>query len=220
MSISLKATKREELGKKVGVLREQLLMPAVLYGHNITNKNISLSINDFIKVYKEAGTSTLIDLKIGDDEMTKVIIVDIQRDPVLHTFIHADFQQINMKEEITTEVSLEFVGESSAVKSLGGVLVKSMEHVNIRCLPADLPHSFIIDLSKIKDIDDHFAVKDLEVPSGVIILNDPEDVLVVVKSVKVEKEPEIEKPLEASEIPKAGEKAEKKEDAEKKDVKK
>jgi large subunit ribosomal protein L25 len=202
MPIILKAKKREELNKKVNELREKGFIPAVLYGNNIENKNLTLTANEFVKVYQEAGTSTLIDLEVGEKQPVKVIIADIQRDPVKHTIMHADFHQINMQEEITTEVALDFIGESPAVKKAGGVLLKNMEAVEVKCLPGDLPHSFIVNLEKLDVIDSHFAVKDLEVSDKVKILVDPEELIAIVKAMKVEEE---EEPVSEEE---AGEKTE------------
>ena len=191
-SIILKAKKREELGKKVSQLREQGLIPAVLYGHKIKNNNLTLTANDFTKVFQQAGTSTLIDLEVEGGKPVKVIVADIQRDPVKHDVIHADLHQIRMDEEITADVNLIFIGEAPAVKELGGVLLTNLEHVQVKCLPGDLPHDFEVNLEKLETINSHIAIKELDVPEKVNILNDPEDFIAVVKEVKAEEEPVVE----------------------------
>ncbi len=188
MSIILKIQKREELSKKNIVLREKGLIPAVLYGKNVANTNLKVSAKDFLDAYKQAGTSTLIDLDFGDGKPLKAIITDTQRDPVKYNIIHVDFKQINMQEEITADVPLEFIGESPVVKESGGVVLTNMESVSVKCLPADLPHSLQVDLSKLAVIDSHFAIKDLEISDKVKILNDPEDVIALVKVMKAEEE--------------------------------
>lgn len=185
---NLKATTRTELGKKTTALRSQGLVPAVVYGNKITNQNISIPANIIEKVYNEAGTSTVINLQIDDNSPVNVLFTDIQRDPVLHNFLHADFLQIDMNKEITAEVALNFIGESPVVKSAGGVLLKNLEHIAVRCLPANLPHDLIVDLSKLDALEAHFTAQDLDLPKGVSLVNGPDEMIAVVKAPRVQEE--------------------------------
>ena len=81
-NLQLKATLREELGKKVKHLRKNEMIPAVLYGHGIKNKNLTISESVFNKLYKEAGDSSLFDVIVGEDKPVKAIIQKIQTDPL------------------------------------------------------------------------------------------------------------------------------------------
>lgn len=218
MSIILKAQKREELNKKNSILRKNGLIPAVLYGKNFDNANLKVGAKEFLDAYKQAGTSTLVDLEIGEEKPIKVIITDIQRDPVKCNIIHVDFKQINMQEEMIADVSLDFIGESPVVKEFGGVVLKNMESVSVKCLPGDLPHSLQVDLSKLAVIDSHFAIKDLEVSDKVKILNNPEEVIALVKVMKVEEEPAVQATV--ADVKVEGEKEGEKKDGEAKDAKK
>jgi large subunit ribosomal protein L25 len=200
-TIKLKATKREESGKQVSALRKKGLIPAVSYGHNVQNKNLTLNLNEFNKVFASAGFSTLVDLEIEGGEMTTVVITDYQRDPVLHNFTHVDFKEVNLKEEMVVDVAIKFIGESPAVKT-GCSIITVLDSVEVKCLPADLPHEFIVDLSTLAKAEDHIAIKDLVVPAKVKITNDPADFIVIVKALKVEAEPVIVAPV--VEAPKAG----------------
>lgn len=218
MPIILKAQRREELNKKNNILRKKGLIPAVLYGKKFTNANLKVSAKEFLDAYKQAGTSTLVDLEIGEEKPVKVIITDTQRDPVKSNIIHIDFKQINMQEEITADVNLIFIGESPVVKESGGVVLKNMESVSVKCLPGDLPHNLQVDLSKLAVIDSHFAIKDLEVSDKVKILNDPEDVIALVKAMKVEEEPAVQATV--ADVKVEGEKEGEKKDGEAKDANK
>lgn len=188
MPIILKAQKREELSKKNNIIKKTGLIPAVLYGKKFANQNLKVVAKEFLNVYKQAGTSTLIDLEIEEEKPIKIIVADIQRDPVQNGIIHIDFKQINMQEEITADVALDFIGESPAIKKFGGVVLKNIESVEVKCLPADLPHDLKVDLSKLSAIDSHFAVKDLDISDKVKILNDADDVIAIVKAIKAEEE--------------------------------
>ena len=93
-----------------------------------------------------------------------------------------------MKEEIETEVELMFVGESEAVKALGGVLVKSISKVEVKCLPADLPSHIDVDISVMKTFEDHITIKDLKIPKGVEINLEPEVIVALVTPPRTEDE--------------------------------
>ena len=186
----LKAENREVIGKKVSAIREKSKIPAVLYGHGISNQNIAVNFKDFMKLYEQVSTSHLVDLQIADQKPVKVLIHEVQRDPVKNIFTHIDFYQIREDEKITTELPLEFKGESPAVKELGGVLVKNYDQIEIECLPKDLENigEIVVDLSQLKNIDDAIHIKDLKLPSYIDILDSPDEVIVIVTEVKEEVE--------------------------------
>lgn len=186
--IQLKSRKREEIGKRIGELRSQGLVPAVLYGNKIDNQNLWIGYDDFKKVFTESGESTLIEFEIEGAGKTNVLIHDVQRDPVTGKIIHVDLFQINMLERIDTEVALHFVGESPAVREMGGILIKSADVLPISCMPGDLPSHLEVDISLIGDFDTHLKVSDIKVSDKVKIEADPEMVVALVKPPRTEDE--------------------------------
>ncbi|MCX6742833.1 MAG: 50S ribosomal protein L25 [Candidatus Parcubacteria bacterium] len=215
-SLILKAQERVVLGKKVKTIRDQDLIPAVLYGHGLKNQNLAVKNLEFKKLFDQAGTSKLVDLQINDKKPVKILIHDVQYDPVKTVVNHIDFYQIKENEKITTEIELEFVGDAPAVKELGGVLVKNYDTIEIECLPADLEKmdKITVDLSVLKTFSDTVHIKDLKVPAGVRIEEDPDEVVALIEEIAEEKIEEV-KPIESIEgIVKEGEE-EAKEGAEK-----
>ncbi len=186
--INLKSKIREEVGKNLNSFREQGLIPAVVYGHKVKPRNLWINYLDFKKAFDNAGESTVIELEIGEKEKVNALIHDSQSDPLTGKFSHIDFFQIRMDEEIETEVPIEFLGESLAVKELGGMLVKNMDTIEVKCLPGNLPHEFKVDISKIKTFDDHFKVSDLEIPEKVEILSEMDTVIALVAPPRTEEE--------------------------------
>ena len=207
--LNLKAEKREITGSEVERLREQGVLPAILYGPEIKNLNIQLDSKTFDKMYKEAGTSTLISLKIGSDEFS-VLIHEVKRSPITGNPIHVDFYQPILTEEIEAMVAIIFKGEAPAVKDLGGTLVKEFQEVVVKALPQNLPHEIIVNVESLKTFEDEILVKDLKVADNVTIQKDPDDIVAVVMPIeKVEEE--LEKPVEETET-KAEEESEEKAD--------
>jgi large subunit ribosomal protein L25 len=176
-TIVLKTTKREVTGKKMRAARNIGQLPVVVYGHNITPRNLWVSFLDFTKAYKAAGESTILELHSEGEKNTNVLIHDVQLDPLSGKFIHIDLLQVRMDEEIEAHIPLEFVGESAAVKALGGMLLKNTDEVLVSCLPADLPHSILVDISALATFDDHIKVGDLKVSSKVKMVSDEDMVI-------------------------------------------
>lgn len=188
--------------EKANALRQKGFLPAVVYGHNENSQSLTLDYNHFLKIFKTAGTSSLINLKINEAEPVNVLIEEVQHDPRSDKVIHVDFHKVKMTEKIHTEISLIFEGEAPGVKELGGTLVKNRDQIEVECLPGDLVHEIKIDLGVLKNLHDAVHIKDLDIPKTIAVLADPEEVVVTVQPTKVEEEPKPEEVV--TEVP-AGE---------------
>jgi large subunit ribosomal protein L25 len=172
--------------------------PAVLYGKGVENQSLKIKRVDFEKAFAIAGESNLINLDFGQG-VVKILVKDLQRDVLKYTFSHVDLYQVNMKEKITTEIPLHFVGESKAVKELGGMLMKSINELEVECLPSDLVDHVDVNISVLNTYDDVIKISDLVLPVGFKLLHhNPEDVIAMVVEPKVEVE-EV-KPVEAAPV--------------------
>ncbi|MCK9438623.1 MAG: 50S ribosomal protein L25 [Patescibacteria group bacterium] len=201
MDIKLKAEKRNQ-GEKL----EKEFVAGVLYGLGVENKTLKLKANEFSKVYSSAGESNLIKLEI-DGEEKNVLIKEIQKDPIKNFITHVDFYQVDMKRVVSAEIPLKFIGESRAMKELGGLLVKNLDELSVECLPGDLLDHITVDISVIQELGQAIYVKDIKVPASFKIFNNPEDSVVTVIEPREEAVVE-EKPVE--EVPVADKKEEKK----------
>lgn len=172
----IKAQPRGVAGKQVKQLRQKGLIPAVVYGHG-EPKNITVEYASFEKTLAKAGESSLIDLETGTSAPEKVLIQDVQRHPLKGTLAHVDFRRVSMTEKLDVEVSLRFVGESPAVKALGGVFVRNRDTIQVRCLAQYLVHEIEIDISNLKAFGDMIKVKDLTPPEGMEFLAGASEVL-------------------------------------------
>lgn len=186
-AIKLALQKRD--GKtKPKKLRLKNLLPAVIYGHGIESKSVMADYNAFHKVIKAAGESTLIDLEIEGDGAVKALVKDWQVDPISNRYTHVDFYQVNLKEKLKTEIALNFVGESPAVKEQGGSLVKTLDSILVECLPMDLVHAIDVDVTALRRFDDMIAVKDLKIPEAIHVLENPEATVVKVEAPMTEEQ--------------------------------
>jgi large subunit ribosomal protein L25 len=215
--ISLNAKTRSEKTKNPKRLREKGIIPVVLYGgKDVKNQNIEVKLLDFERAYSEAGESSLLDLVIDGKEPVKVIVKDVQKNPVKDVIIHADLYQVDMKNKIQTEIPLKFVGESEAVNVHGGFLIKSFDFIEVECLPGDLVSFIEVDISSLKNLNDSIQLSDIKLPEGIVPEGDLNDQIVSVIEPRKEEEKE-EKTSEEVEEKKEEEKGEAGEAEEKKE---
>lgn len=174
-------------------LRRKGLLPAVVYGRSEESTPISVDRKVFEKLFREAGESTVITLK-GLGSAKEALIHEVAFHPVSGQALHADFYAIEKGQTVTVSVPLEFEGVSSAVKDLGGVLVKVMHELEIECQPKDLPQHIVVDISKLKTLDDQIMVKDLKLPLSAKITVEADEVVALVTGAQEETEEETEEP--------------------------
>lgn len=199
LSLSAKIRNKEE--KKNSQLREQGLIPAVLYGPEIKSQPLSVKVKDFEKIFQEAGESTMVKIEVKDGAEAMALIREVVIHPISEEVVHIDFYQPNLKEEVEATVVLVFEGEPPAVKILAGNLVKSFDEIEVKALPLELPHEIKVDLTKLKTFQDNVLIKDLELPSGVKVLREPEEVVATVvppEEEKIEEAPAEEATEEAA----------------------
>jgi large subunit ribosomal protein L25 len=186
--IKLNAKKRKIVGRKVKNLRKQGFIPAVLYGKDQKPILIELDKKDFEKIYEMAGSSSLVDLKIDDNQEIKVLVQDTQYDPVIGDIMHADFYAIKMDEKITTQIPIKFIGISPAVKDLEGNFIANYDEIEVECLPADLIPEINVDISVLKTFEDQVKVSELNIPQAIKVLVDQDEVVALVNPPRSEEE--------------------------------
>jgi large subunit ribosomal protein L25 len=200
--IELKAEPRTLTGRHVKELRAQGYVPGVVYGSHVETTPIQVEGKSLQKVLAKAGGNTLIELQIGRKKPVLALAREIQRDVIRHNILHVDFYRVVMTERITAEVPLVLTGKAPAIEE-GGVLVHGLNTVEVQCLPADLPSTFEVDLSSLAEFNDLVAVADLQVPSAVTIISDPDSVIARIEAPRiVEEEVEVlEEEVEVSAEP-------------------
>lgn len=209
IAYTLDAEPRDVLGKNVAELRAEGIIPAVVYGPGAENQNISLNARSFEKLYREAGESNLVTLTIAGEPSIKVLIHDVQDDPVTNRTLHADFYRVNMKEKLTAHIPLVFIGESKAAKEQGGILVKHIDEVEVRCLPDNLVPEIPVRVDVLDELEDTIAVKDIVLPPGIELLHHaPNDIVVIVAPPITEEKMKKMEEEGAAQAPAAAEKTE------------
>lgn len=186
--VELKAKKRD-VKEDLGKIREAGFMPAVFYGKKSPSTPISVNKVEFLKVWKQAGESSVVSL-MGSDTEVDALIHEVFLDPVTGEPKHADFYVFDKDKKIEISIPLEFIGTAPAVKDLGGLLVKVMYEIKIEAFPQNLPHQIEVDISGLKEFGSQIHASDIVLPKGVTLLEQPEEVIVLVDEPKEEVEVE------------------------------
>jgi large subunit ribosomal protein L25 len=170
--IELKVEKRAVLGKKVKFLRNKGVVPVHLFGHNVESASLQGDAVVLGKVVSQAGHTRLINLKVGESEKNRAVMVrEVQKDPIKGNLLHVDFYEVNLAEKIKVEVPILIVGESPALKIRENMLYQTLSSLHIECLPDKMPDRIRVDISAIVEVDQAIHVKDVVLPD-VTILND------------------------------------------------
>lgn len=181
--ISLKLDQRTVTGKKVTRLRQEGLVPSVVYGGQAEPMATQSLFVETSKVVHSAGKHTPVHLVI-DGKKKLAIIKSIDRDPVKHLVRHVAFHTIKQNEVITTEVPIVLVGagESEAEKA-GLVVLQAIEKVEVKAKPASLPEALELSIAQLVSANDKLTLADISLPEGVEFADNEQDLELVVANV-------------------------------------
>lgn len=203
----LKAEPRTVLGKKVKKLRREGILPTNVYGKGLASVSLQVSMDEFKAIYKEVGDTGLIDLQF-DGKTKPVLIKSLQMNFETRTPLHADFYQVNLKEKIKAVVPIILTGEPQAVTDKAGMLLHTLNDVEVEALPEALPEHIEVSVEHLAAVGDGLTVADLKAPEGVTILSDETQTIAkIAELVAPEPEPEEEAAAEGEESATEGETA-------------
>jgi large subunit ribosomal protein L25 len=154
-------------------LRKQGLIPGVLYGRGeplaftVAERELRSALTG------EAGLHAILDVTVdGKDASHASVVKDYQQHVVRGNVTHIDLHEVRLDQPIQSVVAVHLVGEAAGSRE-GGVLSQALNEVNIEALPLEVPSQIELDISGLH-VGDSIRVADLQAPSGVTILDDPE----------------------------------------------
>jgi len=184
----LTVEKRNDTGKfSSKTLRNNKKIPGVYYSYDSSNILFQIDENEIKNAIQ--SQANIFTVEVGGKEQN-VIFKSVQYHPVTEKIIHIDLYGVDMSKTISIKIPLLFTGAAIGVQGQGGVLITSLNEIEILCLPADIPDNFELDISELElgsniqagaiDLDDKFK------------LVTPEDSTVVsVTHAAKEEEPEV-----------------------------
>lgn len=174
--VVLKAAQRDVIGKKVGALRRQGKLPAVLYGHRIASTAIMLDAHQASLTLSQLTSSRLVTINLDGKEYPALVRAK-QRDCMKNRLLHVDFYVVSLTEKTRAKVGIELTGTAPAVKDFEAVIVTGLTEIEVECLPPDLPERIVVDISGLAAIGDGIRVRDVVLPDKVEILEDLDEII-------------------------------------------
>lgn len=200
--------KRTILGKKVKKLRKAGVVPANIYGKKISSLAVSVPEKEFAMVFRKTGETGLLDLAVeGEKDIRPVLIHNVALHPVTSHILHADFYQVDLSQKVKANIPIIAKGEAIAVTENKGVLLHTLEEVEIEALPQDLLERIEVEVTGLSDVDQQILVKDLSLDRNKVTVLTHEGEIVFKIGPLLTREQEEE--LKAEEAKKATDEAEK-----------
>ena len=207
-TIDLSARPRTVLGKKVKRLRREGIVPANIYGHNVTSTAIEAPHQELRRVIGNAGHTGLVRINLDGERAPRTTVIrSIQRKFTTGDVIHIDFQEVSLTEKMTVRVPVMLIG-TAPVSDLGGLVVQVLDNVEVECLPGDIPSHFEADISGMTEMTSQVQARDLPLPDNVTLLSD-ETLLIASVTIETQEEEEEAEVTPAEEVPTTGEDEEK-----------
>ncbi|MFN2564810.1 MAG: 50S ribosomal protein L25 [Gemmatimonadaceae bacterium] len=198
---SLSASPRTGTGKGVArTLRQSGQIPAVIYGHARQAQPLALNAREFDRLLEHVTASTVIELNL-DGKTSRTLIREIQRHPYKHQVLHVDFLELVAGEKVTVDVPIVYVGTPQGVRD-GGILDQIKHQLTVEADPTILPEHFEVDVSALT-IGHALYVRDLRIPDGVTVTDDPDSPVAIVAAPRAEPTPAEAMPVVEGAAPEA-----------------
>ena len=159
---SITLSNRQVVGKKVKTLRREGVVPVHYYGSGIESQSLQASGATLRKVVTEVGANIPVEVVVeGSSESDICFVREVQWHPVNGTLLHVDFMHVDVSERVTAEVPVVLVGQSDAVRELGGVLIQPFQTLPVEALPLDMPKDIAVDITSLQMFGDAVRVGDI-----------------------------------------------------------
>jgi large subunit ribosomal protein L25 len=173
--LKLMADPRTLTGRKVNQLRRQGIVPVVVYGALAAPVNLQVPDRELERTLHEGGASQVVTVSVSNGGVHNVLIKNVQREPIYHGLLHADFYAVNMNEAQRVSVPLVATGKASGMAA-GLMFFQAHELIHIEALPADIPAEIEVDITPLT-LEAPIHVRDLPAIKGVAYLDDPDEVV-------------------------------------------
>ena len=212
---SITLSDRQVVGKKVKALRRAGFIPVHYYGSGFESLTLQAAVSTLRKVVDEVGANIPVVVDVEGTAGSDICLVrEVQWHPVNGSLLHVDFMRVDVTELVIAEVPVVLIGQSEAVRELGGVIIQPFQTLPVEALPLNMPKDVAVDVTSLEMFGDAVRVGDIALSKDFTILRDDDDLLVTVQEPRIEEEiVEEEEGLEGEEL-EEGEDAEEGEAAE------
>lgn len=178
--------KRDDLTKQgVKKVRRENNIPGVFYSYD-SKESIAFYVSQHMIIEAKKSGARIFNILVGDKKQT-VIFKSVQYHPVTDDILHIDLYGVNMKETVSIKVQLILIGNPVGVANDGGLLVQSLNEVEIECLPSDIPENFEVDITDL-GLGDSFRASDLKLEDMYQLVTDENQTIASITQAMKEEE--------------------------------
>lgn len=188
--VTLTASVRD-MAQSAKNLRKEGFVPAEFYGHGIDNLTLQVNYGDFRRLYRTAGTNTVIEIEIEGKGKKNALVHRLDTHPVTGEISYVEFINVRMDEEVTAMIPVRLDGQAPAVRELGAMLVQNLDELEVTCLPAYLPNEIVVSIESLTDLGARLHVSDIPAPAHVKIVTDAEEMVASVTMPQEEEAAEV-----------------------------
>ncbi len=163
--------------------RSESMVPGVLYGPGLENVKVAVDHQALRKAFNLNNENLQIDFDLNGKSHT-ALLRDVKVDYIADQIMHYDLFIPAETSIMKFNLPIKFVGQSLAVKNLGGVLEQYKEKVVVHCALKDLPENLEVDLSPLVELGSIIKIRDLQAPSNVEFVESPSQSVVASKAPK------------------------------------
>ena len=184
--VRLSAEIRTEFGKG-GARRTRRAgkIPAVLYGHGLDPRHLSLPARDFAHALK-GGANTVLTLEFPDGDQL-ALPKSVVRHPLRDYVEHVDLLLIRRGEKVTVDIQLHFVGEAAP----GTLVLTETNSLSVEVEAMSIPENLTVDLEGV-EAGTQILAGDVALPAGAVLITDPEALVIAVQTAPSQEEVEAE----------------------------
>jgi len=183
----IKFLERDVNGKKNKILNKEGFIPAVVYNAKTESKNIMLDSSIAKRIVRSATSTTILDVEL-DEKVFKVVVKEVDINPLTDELRHIAFFEIDESKDMVFSIPFEIIGISPAVKNNLGVMVNVMDALEVRCKVNDLIPSIKVDISGLEHPGQSISVEDLDIPKSISFINEDVKHSTVVTITEVQEE--------------------------------
>tara|TARA_B100001057_G_scaffold397428_1_gene407572 strand:- start:1682 stop:2383 length:702 start_codon:yes stop_codon:yes gene_type:complete len=195
--IIINAVSRSELGSnRARNIRSENMVPAVIYGNDKDLLNVNIPLNELVKASQnDLFFTQILIIKVNEND-EKVVLKELQREPMKGKLLHADFMRVSSKTMLKVTIPFSFLNEEDCigVKTEGGIVTKTMRDIEILCSAENIPEIIEVDVAAL-NLGDSIRLTDLSLPKGSEIPGLSEETDQMIVSVNAPKAVVEEEPL-------------------------
>jgi large subunit ribosomal protein L25 len=173
MAENLNVKRREKLGGGNNRrLRQTGNVPAVLYGHGEAVIPLAVESTAIMNVIRHGHKL----VRLQGDVSEGAFIKAVQWDVYGKGLIHIDLLRVSDTEKVRTTVTIELKGTAVGLGE-GGIIEFVLHELEIECPAASVPEKLIVNINDLH-LDGAIHAKEVPLPEGAKVLDDPDLVVV------------------------------------------